>query len=220
APDGSKVGCGTSDGRVKIWDILTPHNHRTFKGHNGSVDSVDFCADGLAVISGADDGSIIIWDLETGQHKNKFENHIEQGSNIFSAGWSPNGNKVASGSNDKTVKIWSIFSESSEYEMPMALEGHDAWLQLVRYFPSGLRLLSVSIDYTVVIWDTNLGVMMYSFNSHVMWVTAVTVSSDSSRIAYGSNDNTGQIWNSSKSFREHVLAKHTDCIEAVIFSPD
>ena len=52
--------------------------------------------------SGSVDKAIIIWDLESGAEIKKLKGHSDFVNSIL---FSPNGNTLASASNDKTIKI-------------------------------------------------------------------------------------------------------------------
>jgi WD40 repeat protein len=60
---------------------------------------------------------------------------------------------LASGSVDKTVRIWDTSSGECVHE----LKGHSDWVQSVCYSPDGKTLASGSRDNTVRIWDTSSG---------------------------------------------------------------
>jgi WD40 repeat protein len=50
------------EGTVRLWEVATGKQLRSFKGHSGSVHSVAFAPDGRSALSGGSDG-IRLWDL-------------------------------------------------------------------------------------------------------------------------------------------------------------
>ncbi|MDJ0606009.1 WD40 repeat domain-containing protein, partial [Microcystis sp. M53602_WE12] len=78
---------------------------RTLKGHDGSVNSVNFSPDGKTLVSGSDDGTIILWDVETGKEIRTLKGH--DGS-VNSVNFSPDGKTLVSGSDDNTIKLWNL----------------------------------------------------------------------------------------------------------------
>ncbi len=67
SPDGRYALSGSGDNTVKLWDIQTSRDIRTFKGHTDKVNSVDFSPDGRYVLSGSDDVTVRLWDIKTGK---------------------------------------------------------------------------------------------------------------------------------------------------------
>lgn len=63
------------------------------------------------------------------------------------------GDYLASGSRDKTIKIWEVRSG----KCVLTLIGHDNWVNDLVFHPGGRFLLSVSDDKSLRIWDLNNG---------------------------------------------------------------
>ena len=68
---------------------------------------------------------------------------------VWSVAWSPDGTKVASGSEDNTVKIW----ETSTGTCQSTLNGHSHSVTSVAWNNDGTKLASGSLDNTVRIWS-------------------------------------------------------------------
>ena len=69
---------------------------------------------------------------------------------VRSVAFSPDGQYLASGSTDKTVKLWRV--ESGECTRTM--EGHSLAVLSVAFSPDGQYLASGSWDNTVKLWST------------------------------------------------------------------
>ncbi|KAI8994586.1 WD40-repeat-containing domain protein [Pilobolus umbonatus] len=58
------LASGTSDGRIRMWDLRTGQAHRTLPGHSAPITSLQF--DEVHLVSCSLDKTIRIWDLRTG----------------------------------------------------------------------------------------------------------------------------------------------------------
>src|SRR5205823_3610360 len=104
-PDGGRLATASADGSVKIWDIGNGRELRNYRGHPEAVRAVVFAPDGKTVASAAAN-EIKICDPETGNEVRTIAAHAGGKIYITCLAYSPDGKLLASGSNDKTVKIW------------------------------------------------------------------------------------------------------------------
>lgn len=68
---------------------------------------------------------------------------------VNSVVWSPDSTRLASASNDNTIRIWDV---SNGY-LIMPLIGHTNWVNSVAWSPDGTHIASASSDKTVRIWQ-------------------------------------------------------------------
>ena len=76
--------------------------------------------------------------------------NLEGHSNfVSSVSFSPNGNSIVSGSNDKTIKIWGNFSGS----LLKTLEGHSNGVNQISISADGTLIISALKDKTITLWE-------------------------------------------------------------------
>lgn len=67
-----------TDFDVRVWDLESGKQLRTFEGHKRMVLSVAVSTDGRYVLSGGNDAVPILWDTRTGREKLRFRGHTER----------------------------------------------------------------------------------------------------------------------------------------------
>ncbi|EJD05297.1 WD40 repeat-like protein [Fomitiporia mediterranea MF3/22] len=107
--------------------------------------------------------------------------------------WSVDGTRVASGSSDKTLRIWDIATRQT---ISGPFKGHEDWVYSVAFSPDGRHVVSGSDDTTIIVWDVKSGeIISRLLIGHKDQVCSVAFSSDGTRIVSGSADQNIFIWN-------------------------
>jgi WD40 repeat protein len=173
--DGGKAvaaGIGRVDGDraddvVRIWDIDTGKERAVLKGAECSIDTIVCSADGKllagAGTSGHDEkgvttaAAVCLWDLASGK---LLWRAVEHKSEIYGLSFSPHGKILASGSRDKTIRLWDV----EKGTCTRTLEGHgDYGVYSVAFSPKDAKLLaSGGLDGTVRLWNAETGEMKQS----------------------------------------------------------
>ncbi|KAG6329629.1 hypothetical protein ID866_9461 [Astraeus odoratus] len=143
----------------------------------------------------------------------------EHTSPVTSVVFSPDGKRIASGSDDNTVCLWDV---ETGLQLGGPLKGHTSSVTSVAFSPDGKRIASGSDDSTVCLWDVETGLQLGSpLKGHTSSVTSVAFSPDGKRIASGSFDNTICLWDAETGSQlGSPLERHTSSVTSVAFSPD
>ncbi|KAF5350766.1 hypothetical protein D9758_010327 [Tetrapyrgos nigripes] len=144
---------------------------------------------------------------------------INAKSRVQQVAYSPDGRHVASGSDDRTVRIWDT---QTGQQVGQPLEGHTSRIWSVAYSPDGRHVASGSSDRTVRIWDTQTGQQVgQPLEGHTSWISSVAYSPDGRHVASGSEDRTVRIWDTQTGQQVgQLLEGHTSWIRSVAYSPD
>ena len=134
------------------------------------------------------------------QHQDKVVSLIELSSG-----------KIATGSYDKTIKIWNI----KKFECEMTLNEEGNVFCLLEFEPN--LLLSGTDKNTIQLWDINNNKNNYlkKFEGHTLWVNGLVKCNDK-YFASCSNDEDIRIWNFTTLKCENILKGHSDCVLCLI----
>jgi WD40 repeat protein len=142
--------------------------------------------------------------------------NIPHSLGIKSAAFSPDGTRLLSGSQDKTVKLW----DAATGRLLRTFEGHSDAVASVAFSPDGARVLSGSHDQTLKLWDTVSGQLIRTFEGHRGMVTSVAFSPDGARLLSGSWDDTLKLWDAATGQSIRTFNGHSATVTSVAFSPD
>ncbi|AKV67221.1 serine/threonine-protein kinase [Microcystis panniformis] len=135
---------------------------------------------------------------------------------VWSVAYSPDGRYLASGSWDKTIKIWEVATG----KQLRTLTGHSDWVRSVVYSPDGRYLASGSWDKTIKIWEVATGKELRTLTGHSREVMSVVYSPDGRYLASGSDDDTLTIWEVATGKQLRTLTGHSLFVMSVVYSPD
>ncbi|EGG15851.1 WD40 repeat-containing protein [Cavenderia fasciculata] len=160
--DGQYCMTGSQDRLVRLWNPAKGLRVHTFEGHGYQVLDVAATRDSRFLLSCAEK-QLYQWDVATGEIIRKFRGHPQTINTIALGGCPPNSsgtdnqmqqaqdNLLATGSYDKTVKIWDMRSRSSDAIQTME-EAQDS-VTSVLFNDQDYELLSSSVDGSIRVYD-------------------------------------------------------------------
>ncbi|MDZ8068132.1 MAG: serine/threonine-protein kinase [Nostoc sp. DedQUE08] len=135
---------------------------------------------------------------------------------VDSVAFSPDGNTLASGSYDKSIKLWNLATG----EQIRTLSGHFHTVYSVAFSPDGNTLASGSRDTSIKLWNLANGEQIRTLSGHFNLVLSVAFSPDGNTLASGSYDKSIKLWNLATGEEIHTLKGHFGAVYSVAISPD
>ncbi|GAA3688414.1 hypothetical protein GCM10023081_27190 [Arthrobacter ginkgonis] len=136
---------------------------------------------------------------------------VRHGSAVNAVAFSPDGARLATGSWDKTARIWDAGTGAELLRLR-----HNTVVNTVAFSPDGARLATGSWGSSARIWDAGTGIVLLRIRLNSA-VNAVAFSPDGTRLATGSDDI--NIWDVQSG--AHLLhIRQENPVHAVAFSPD
>jgi WD40 repeat protein/serine/threonine protein kinase len=134
---------------------------------------------------------------------------------VMSVAFSPDGQTLASGSIDRTVKLWDVASGLER----VTLKGHTDRALAVAFSPDGKTVASGSRDTTVKLWDVATSKVRATLEGHKHLVSSVAFSADGRTLASASAEGTIGLWDVASGNLKKTLSGDQAQM-TLAFSPD
>ncbi|MEO0407096.1 MAG: WD40 repeat domain-containing protein [Cyanobacteria bacterium P01_A01_bin.135] len=223
SPDGAQVISAHSDGMVKVWQVATGACLHCFTEPSGPVWSVTLSRDGTCLACGCLDGSLWLWRLSATQ-AGAIANWNGQALSIpgahrgliGSVALSSDGQVLASGSSDDTLKLWN----TTTGDLLHGLQGHQGWVWSVDFVPDAPVVVSGSVDQSVRFWDVETGRCLKVLRGYYNLVFGLAFVGDRRIVSANAhyNDNILHLWDTETGECLHTLQGHTRWIVSLLYS--
>jgi WD40 repeat protein/ABC-type multidrug transport system ATPase subunit len=185
SPDGARLATGGFDNRVRVWSadgqLVSTHGE-----HHGIIAGLTWLENGRNLASVSTDMQIIQWDAASGAQVFAANG---DGESLYNVTWSPDGNTLAAGAADKTVKLW-----GRDGKLRSTMQGHAGEIYCIAWSPDGKLLATGADDDTVRLWSAD-GKALATLQGHTDFINGVAWSPDGKKLASGAYDNTVRLWN-------------------------
>jgi len=153
APDGRRLASAGEDHKAKVWDASSGSLLTEFSGHATGVRDLAFAPVGqqIASVGGTyrdpPPAEVMLWDSLTGRQTGTLKGHT---SLVYAVACFPGGRRLATASDDRTIKLWDIATGEDVF----TLCGHTSGVVSLAISRDGRQIVSGSIDYAAKTWST------------------------------------------------------------------
>lgn len=189
--DGNYLASGSSDGRIRLWNLKARASKpfASVDAHQDKIRSIAFSPDGNLLASAGSDNLVHLWRFVEGELE-LWKTYDGHKNGVWSVDFSPEGNTLATGSWDNTIHLWNFKTDRAN-----RLSGHRGPVLAVAFSPDGARLASGSWDQTVRLWEAQSGRELDVIRVHTAPVTVVAFDPAGKVLASGAKDQTIRLRN-------------------------
>ncbi|MEZ6139440.1 MAG: WD40 repeat domain-containing protein [Zavarzinella sp.] len=203
--DGKQIAVGVHNGQLFIYDLEKKNNVRTIEAHRKPADQpiyrVQWVPGKAQILTTSLDQTMKIWDATNGNMVKEFKafdaktfprGHQDQ---VFAAAFSKDGQLIASGSNDRTLKLWRVSDATviREFQHPDFMSdpgrSHPGGIYSIRFTPDQTKLITSGPGLKgtghIAIWSVNDGKLLQAWNVERGPVYGIDISPDGKWIIAG-----------------------------------
>ncbi|ODA83013.1 hypothetical protein RJ55_01522 [Drechmeria coniospora] len=152
---GNEIYSGGIDNDIRVWDVRKKSMVYSMLGHADTITSLRVSPDSQSLVSYAMDGTVKTWDIRPFAPTERLIRTFDGASvgiekNLAGVSWDSEGKRIAAGSGDGTVNVWSTHTGKLAYKLP----GHRGAVNCAEFSPGKEPIiLSASSDRTMLLGE-------------------------------------------------------------------
>lgn len=211
---GPRALTGHGNGKVVLWDLDRAEKVATVQRNDANIWAVAFTGDSNRFATASHDGKVTLWDARQAttplQVLDGHENSVQ------SLAYSPTAVLLASGSDDKTVRLWDL----GTLTLRRSYSGPRDSVTATAFSQNGRLLAGGTLDGRIHVWSVQSSRRLRSLSGHKGRVSDLAFSPSGTSLASAGEDGTVRLWDLSRGRILRALTGHVGGATAVAFAPD
>jgi len=197
SPDGKYIATGSRDYSIKLWEVSSGREIRTFLGHLNSVTTLVFDPTGKYIASGSYDKNVIVWEIATGKEIQRITGHKDI---VTSVAFSPDGTTIATAGWDWNAYLWNIATGEKITEFKVSPDKGTGNGTSLNFSEDGSTLITGNDNGMIIRYDLakNVGIdtlRNIKFSSCGGCPTFTALNNGSTELISVSNGGPASLWN-------------------------
>ena len=214
ALSGARALTGHANGKVVLWDIERAEKIVAVQRNEANIWAVAFTGDPDHFAAASHDWKITLWDArQTAAPLQVLDGHENA---VQSLAYSRQELLLASGSADKTVRVWNL----DTLALKRSYHGPRDFVTAVAFSQSGKLLAAGSLDGRIQIWSVLSSRRLRALNGHRGRIADIDFSPSGDQLASAGEDGTVRVWDLQRGRIVRALTGHVGGATAVAFAPD
>lgn len=214
AVSGTRAAIGHKAGRISVWDLELGIRLPDLKRNDAEIHAVAFAGTPDHVLAAGHDWKLALFNVRAPMPPmHVFEGHE---SAVQAVAFSAARGLIASGSADRTVRLWN----AETFEPGRVLRGHEDFVTALAFAADGRMLASGDLAGTVRIWSMTTRRAQRSIRAHKGGITALAYSPDGNLLATAGRDGLVKVWDMVRSRPPRVFSGHEGEVRALSFAPE
>lgn len=198
SPGGAYLACGTDNGTVVLWDVVSHNIFARMRLHGSEIHSLAWSPDSTQLVLGCDDAKMCVLCIthKTNRLQKKPQPTLEQActfagnylSGVAAVAWSPDGKYIIGNIGGRIYATHPSGGTGRWFDDTKSTVNAVAWSPDSKYIVSGHN------DQVLRVWGADAGSIVTAYTGHTERINAVAWSPDGKYIVSGSQDHSVRVW--------------------------
>ncbi len=211
---GKRALTGHANGKVVLWGLERGEKLATVQRNEANIWAVAFLGDPDRFAVASHDWKVTLWDV----HQPSAPLSVLEGHDnaVQALAVAPGRGLLASGSADKTVRLWDLKS----LKRKRTYRGQRDFITALAFSHNGKRLAGSALDGRIRVWSALSRRMLRLLRGHKGKVEDLAFSPSGTLLASAGEDGTVRLWNLNRRNSSHTLTGHIGGATALAFAPN
>ncbi len=211
---GDSALIGHADGRIDLWDVAAASKRATFQRNEADIWSLAFAGTDTRFLTATHDWKVALWDAaQTSAPVHVFDGHENA---VQAIAYAPNGDLIASGGADRTVRLWNLTTR----DLVRTYRGARAFITSIAISHDSKLIAAASIDGSIRVWSATSRRQRQLFSGHQGAVNQISFAPDNRRLVSAGSDGTVRLWDLGRRRAIRAYSGHKGDVKAAQFAPD